>query len=230
MSLVYEVYYKSLHVKKIQREKTKTLLFEEVFEVQTDSQKAQKVLDALKQKFSQKNFATLTHAFLCDSQEFEKALLDFIILGFKDEKNLSNINLPSIFYVKNLEKELLRLAHRMYGFLRFEELKDGSLYAKVETKYNVLHFLGKHFVNRLGNLDFIIHDMQRELAFVKYQDSIEIRSVESYEIPEYSDNEEKFKKLWQTFFQSVAIKKRENKKLQRQLVPLMYRPFMNEFQ
>lgn len=230
LSLVYEVYYKKLHVRKIQREKTEALLFEEVLEVQTDEQKAQKVLNALKSKFSPQNFATITHIFLCDSKEYEKPLLDFIILGFKDEQNLQNINHPSIFYIKSLEKELFQVAHRMYGFVRFEELADNTLYAKIETKYNVLHLLGKHFLNRLGTCDFIIHDIERGLAFVKYNKSVEIRHVAAFDTPEYSEDEAKFKKLWQTFFKSVVIKKRENKKLQQQLVPLMYRTFMSEFE
>ncbi|WP_024955892.1 TIGR03915 family putative DNA repair protein [Sulfurospirillum arcachonense] len=230
LSLVYEVYYKRLHVKKIQREKTEVVLFEEVLEIQTDEQKSQKVLSALKKKFSSKNFTTITNIFLCDSKEFEKPLLEFIILGIKDEKNLNNINYPCILYIKNLEKEIFRVAHRMYGFVRFEELEDGTLYAKIETKYNVLYFLGKHFLNRLGDNDFIIHDIQREFAFVKYKNEIEIRHVASFDEPEYSKDEEKFKNLWKTFFQSVAIEKRKNKKLQQQLVPLMYRAYMSEFE
>ncbi len=230
LSLVYEVYYKNLHVRKILTEKTETSLFEEVIEVQTDIDKAQKVLMALEQKFSTQNFATITHIFLCDCTKYQKALLEFIILGFKDEKNLHNINHPSVFFIKNLERELLKVAHRMYGFVRFEELSDNTLYAKIETKYNVLYFLGQHFVKRLGTCDFIIHDIHRELAFVKYKECVELRHVASHETPEYSDDEAKFKKLWQTFFKSVAIKKRENKKLQQQLVPLMYRRFMSEFE
>jgi len=230
LTLVYEVYYTKLHVKKIQREKTEVLLFEEVFEVQTDTSKAQKVLSALKQKFSAKNFATITNVFLCDSKEFEKPLLDFIILGFKDKRNLNNINFPAILYMRNLEKELFRVVHRMYGFVRFKEIEDGTLYAKIETKYNVLYFLGKHFLNRLGDSDFIIHDIQREFAFVKYKNEIDIRHVSSFDEPEYSKDEEKFRNLWKTFFKSVAIEKRKNKKLQQQFVPLMYRTYMSEFE
>jgi probable DNA metabolism protein len=118
----------------------------------------------------------------------------------------------------------------MYGFVRFKEIEDGSLYAKIETKYNILYFLGKHFLNRLGNNDFIIHDIQREYAFVKYKNKFDIRHVATFDEPEYSKEEEKFQKLWKTFFQSVAIEKRNNEKLQQQLVPLIYRAYMSEFE
>ena len=56
-----------------------------------------------------------------------------------------------------------------------------------------------------------------------------IQNVSSFDMPSYSKDEEKFQKLWKTFFDSVAIESRENKKLQQQMVPLIYREFMNEF-
>jgi len=229
LSLIYEVYYKHLHVKSIQKVQKESLLFEQVMEIQTDTLKAQKVLAALEKSFSHKDFRTITNIFLCDSKEFEKPLLDFIILGFKDIKNLKNINYPSIFYIQNLEKELFHIVHKMTGFVRFEELEDHTLYAKIQTKFNVISFLGKHFLHRLGSCDFIIHDVERKVAFVKYKDEINIRNVDSFQSPQYSRDEEKFKKLWKTFFQSVAIEKRKNTKLQKQLVPLMYRTYMSEF-
>ncbi|MDZ7819563.1 MAG: DUF4130 domain-containing protein [Aliarcobacter sp.] len=47
--------------------------------------------------------------------------------------------------------------------------------------------------------------------------------------PNYSQNEEKFQKLWKSFFNAVSIKERENKKLQQSQVPLIYRTYMSEF-
>jgi probable DNA metabolism protein len=117
----------------------------------------------------------------------------------------------------------------MYGFVRFEELEDKTLYAKIETKFNVLPFLGRHFYKRLSTSDFIIHDIKRNLAFVKSNKDAQIRSVASFEAPTLSQEEEHFKRLWKVFFQSVAIKERENKKLQQNFVPLLYRTYMSEF-
>lgn len=229
LTLVYEVYYKKLHVNKITKEKINSLIMEDISEIQTDIHKAKKVLTALKNNFSKKNFSTIRNIFLCDSKEFEKSLLEFIILGFKDEINLQNINHPCIFYIRALEKELFMIVHKMTGFVRFEELDDETLYAKIDTKFNVLYFLGEHFLKRLGRLDFIIHDIKRGYAFVKNQENISIKQVASFEEPTHSKDEEKFKKLWKTFFESVAIEKRKNKKLQQNLVPLIYRTYMSEF-
>jgi hypothetical protein len=51
---------------------------------------------------------------MCDSKDFEMALLEYIIIGFKDAKQLYNINNSCVFYLNNLEKELFKNVHKMY--------------------------------------------------------------------------------------------------------------------
>ena len=157
------------------------------------------------------------------------ALLEYIIIGFKDFKQLYNINNSCVFYLNSLEKELFRLVHKMYAFIRFEELEDGTLYGKIESKFNVVYFLGKHFLKRFNNQNFIIHDLDRKLAFVKIDEEFSIQEVAYFDEPTYSSNEEKFQKLWKSFFRGVTIKERINLKLQQNLVPLVYRTYMSEF-
>ena len=157
------------------------------------------------------------------------ALLEYIVIGFKDSKQLYNINNSCVFYLNNLEKELFKNVHRMSGFIRFEELEDKTLYAKVESKFNVLYFLGKHFLKRFNNQNFIIHDLNRRIAFVKINETFSIQEVAFFDEPNYSSNEQKFQKLWKCFFSGVTIKERTNLKLQTQMVPLLYRTYMSEF-
>ena len=230
LTLVYEVYYQKLETKTIYKTTPPNLCFDELYTIETDIDKAKKVFTALKKTFSKSQLNTLYHTFLCDSHNFEYELLHFIQLGFKDTANLSNITIASIFYIHSLEKEYLRLAHKMYGFVRFEELDDKILYAKIETKFNILMLLGNHFTKRLGNHSFIIHDISRSLAYIRENNQSDIKEVSAFEIPKNSNAEMHFKKLWKTFFHSVAIENRKNHKLQKQLVPLLYRTHMSEFQ
>jgi probable DNA metabolism protein len=166
---------------------------------------------------------------MCDSKEFEMALLEYIIIGFKETKQLFNINNSCVFYLNSLEKELFRNVHKMTGFIRFEELEDATLYAKIESKFNVVYFLGKHFLKRFNNQNFIIHDLNRKLAFVKIENDFSVQEVAYFDEPNYSSNEQKFQKLWKSFFSGVTIKERINSKLQQQMVPLIYRTYMSEF-
>lgn len=229
LTLVYEVYYKKLKPTTILRQYPNSLVLEELIEIETELEKTQKVFSAIKTKFDKKNFELILNIFMCDSKEFELNLLKYIVLGFKDKKELFNINNPEVFYLQNLEKELFSNLHKMYGFVRFEELEDGTLYSKIETKFNLVYFLGKHFFKRLNNQNFIIHDIDRKIAFIKTNQNTSIQNVVEFEQPTLSQNEEKFTKLWNRFFNTIAIETRENRKCQQNLVPLIYRTYMTEF-
>ena len=229
LSLVYEVYYKKLKPTKIYKTLPNEIIFEEILEIQTSEENSTKVLKAIKTKFPKPIVEKILNIFMCDSRAFEVALLEFIIIGFKDTKQLFNINNSSVFYLSNLEKELFKNVHKMYAFVRFEELDDDTLYAKLECKFNVVYFLAKHFLKRFNNQNFIIHDINRKIAFIKTKDDYSIQEVAFFDEPNYSTNEEKFQKLWKRFFKGVTIEERINPKLQQQLVPLIYRTYMSEF-
>ena len=229
LSLVYEVYYKKLKPTKIYKTLPNEIIFEEILEIQTSEENSTKVLKAIKTKFPKQIVEKILNIFMCDSRAFEVALLEFIIIGFKDTKQLFNINNSSVFYLSNLEKELFKNVHKMYAFVRFEELDDDTLYAKLECKFNVVYFLAKHFLKRFNNQNFIIHDINRKIAFIKTKDDYSIQEVAFFDEPNYSANEEKFQKLWKRFFKGVTIEERINPKLQQQLVPLIYRTYMSEF-
>ncbi len=230
LSLVYEVYYEKLHVSGIVKKMPNTLMFERFHVVLSDEVKAHKVLDAIVKHFTKEQQRTIFHTVLCDTKAYEMALFEYVCIGFKNPKALRNITNASLFYIQNLEKELLCLVHKMYGFTRFEELEDGTFYAKIETKFNIVPFLGEHFCKRLGNIPFIIHDVKRSLAFVKNDAIREIRSIAAFDAPTVSSEEEKFKMLWKSFFKAAAVQERLNPKLQRSWVPLLYRTYMSEFE
>ena len=229
LSLVYDVYYEKLAPIKIYKTLPNEIIFEEIKDIQTSKENSIKVLDAIKSKFPKDIVQKILNIFMCDTREFELNLLEYIIIGFKETKQLFNINIPCVFYLNNLEKELFKNVHKMYAFIRFEELEDGSLYGKIESKFNLVYFLGKHFLKRFNNQNFIIHDINRKLAFVKMQNDYSIKEVAFFDEPNYSPNEQKFQKLWKSFFSGVTIKERINPKLQRQMVPLIYRTYMSEF-
>jgi len=230
LSLVHDVYYKKLTISKIVKTPPQTLFIDEIIQIETNESHATKVLEALKNRLDKKHLETILNTFLCDSKAFEFDLLHFVITGFRDQKQLDNINRPFVFALQNYQKELFRLHHRMSGFIRFEELEDGTLYAKIDVQFNIAYLLGRHFMKRFNNQHFIIHDMRRQLAFIHSDSFSGVRQVLDYEAPTLSQEEAKFKRLWKSFFDSVAIESRTNPKLQRQFVPLIYRTYMSEFQ
>lgn len=87
----------------------------------------------------------------------------------------------------------------MYAFTRFEELKDGMLYAKIAPPRNVLPLIGRHFVKRLKTHNFIIHDTKRNLITVWDNKSLELHPIIEASEPELHEDEIIFKTLWKTF-------------------------------
>lgn len=229
LSLIYDVYYQKLKPASIYKKLPNEIIFEEIIEIQTEEEKYTKVLNAIKSNLSKQIVQKILNIFMCDSKNFEMDLLEYIILGFKDKQQLLNINNSCVFYLNNIEKELFKNVHKMYAFIRFEELEDNSLYAKLECKFNVLYFLAKHFLKRFNNQNFIIHDINRKLAFIKNGKDFLIQKVAHFDDPTHSINEQKFQKLWKSFFKGVTIEERINLKLQQNQVPLIYRTYMSEF-
>lgn len=230
LSLVYDVYYKKLTPKEILREMPQTLLLEDIYEVIYDEVNAMKVFASLKERFLPQNLQSIQNIFLCEAIAFEMDLLVFIVLGFKSQKELQNINNPAIFRLRSYEKQLFHNYHKMSGFLRFVELEDGSLYAKLESRFNLAYLLGRHFSKRLNNQEFYIHDIARSLVFVHTKELKGIQKLAAFELPEHSADEAKFQRLWKEFFRSVSIESRKNEKVQKQTVPLLYRTYMSEFE
>lgn len=229
LTVVHEVYYKKIKPTLILKKSPDTLIYDTIYEVRYDEAKSLAVFEALQKKFTKENFERILHIFMCDEVDFESDLLHYIMIGFKSQKELGNITILSVFRLHALQKELFHIYHKMSGFLRFSELEKGVLYAKVETKYSVLYFLGKHFSKRLNNQNYIIHDVKRALAFIHTDEFKGMQKVAEFQTPCHSKEEQKFSNLWRTFFQSTAIKNRENKKLQKQTLPLLYRAYMTEF-
>ena len=69
---------------------------------------------------------------------------------------------------------------------------------------------------------FVVHPRERPWYVL-------VDSGEQLKLPEYSPEEKEYRKLFQTFCHSIAIKQRQNSGLQLQMLPLRYREFMVEF-
>lgn len=169
------------------------------------------------------------HAFLCDDLPFEMDLLHFLRMGLEDAGQLRDLAHPVVFAIEGYQKRVLRTLHKMLE-TRFEELADGSLYARIEPPRNVLPMMGRHFAERFGREDFTIRDVKRFQALLYAQGSLKLRTVHAWQEPELSPDEQTFQKLWNIFFDEIAIKDRINPALQRNFVPIRYRRWMTEFQ
>lgn len=108
------------------------------------------------------------------------------------------------------------------GLLRFIEIGDNLFYASIHPDNNIIENLGQHFIRRLPTQNFIIHDKNRNIAFLYNTKEYKIIDSTLLTIPDISEKEKKYQELWTAFFKTIAIKERSNSRLQMQYMPKKY--------
>ena len=140
---------------------------------------------------------------------------------------------PYVNRVFQLSRSTGNEAHHLLGFVRFQELENGVLFARIHPKNDVLPFLGEHFSDRLPQENFMIYDENRQLAvlhpkgagfFITDTEELDMEMLERY-----SPEELEYQKLWCKFFDSIAVEARKNLKLQNQNLPKRFQQDIVEF-
>lgn len=198
--------------------------------VTTDTVKAQRVLKGLRDKVHPRAQILVRRGFLSCAEERELMLFRFIQFcmanGPKSLHALANPNVsPLLKAVKYLEQE----AHLYTGFVRFSQ-QENILVGEIEPKNQVLPLIRTHFCNRLNTECFVLHDRTHHEALFYRPGRWAIIPIEDFQMDAPGPEELKFRALWRTFYNTVAIEGRINPKLQRTHLPYRYRNRMTEFQ
>jgi probable DNA metabolism protein len=204
-------------------------LFAKTYTVETQKEKAQKVARSIQEKISRETYENIYDAFLSEEVDAELDILRYVQLGFTLGKKLDeDLAHPLVLPIHQKSQRVARERHRMLGLLRFEKLKTGIYYAPFSPTYDILSTLGSHFAERFGDQSFIIHDIKRRVALL-YKPKRWIMTPVDGELKLELDEEEKaFQQLWTRYYQHIAIKNRQNLKLQRQFMPKKYWRFLTE--
>lgn len=204
--------------------------------VPVDMENAVKVARTVQNKFGQEVYYTLLRTALSKEKDYKaQAIFGTIQYGISNNVATDLLNYlkrKEIYQVFQLNRTVANEANKFLQFIRFQELFNGVLYAKIAPENNVLPLLAEHFTDRLKNENFMIYDENRKMALVynreKHWEIYENIIIEEEQL-QMAECEENMKKLWKTFYESIAIKERSNLELQRQLLPLKFRKFMTEF-
>jgi probable DNA metabolism protein len=193
-------------------------------EILTDLDKAEEVVSMMRKK-SNKLLQKVYFAYLCDRAKIEMTVFKYIDMdgGWDDLRNDVVIDIE-----KNIHN-LFSERHKMLGFLRFSEMKDGVMLGFISPKNNILPLLGVHFKKRFGNNRWVIVDKVRRLVIYYDGKRLSHGELEWLGDIEYSETEQKIRESWKKFFDSVAIKERISYERQRGKVPLWVRDEMIEF-
>lgn len=211
-----------------------TLLFAEYIEVVPDAEKSEKVQRSVRLRVSEEAYEMVMKAVLSGEKEKGEIIYRFLIYAFREGaracKSYGNPWAMQLFEtVRGFDNE----AHHLKGFLRFEEQENGLLLARYAPKNNVLGELMQHFADRLNTENFMIFDVKRRMVgmhksgeswFVYHLNDEEYRMLSERYVAE-----DTYTTLWKIFHRRIAIEERENRALQRNNLPLRFRPYMTEF-
>lgn len=211
-------------------------LFTEYIYVDRDEEKAGKVAKALVRKFGQNVYEHLTYILCVDSDRRVDVFYHVIELGLKlkyPETIFNNLGNPWVMEGFEMKRKASKEIMHLLGFLRFEELRNGILYARFHPKTDCILFLARHFADRLPSENFIIYDEKRQKCIIHpYRSEWFLRTqvkADTFQDLEGSDAQQFFEMLYKEFCRTIAIQERKNEKLQQNMLPLHFRDCMVEF-
>lgn len=211
-------------------------LFAVYLHSQPDSVKTDKVVRTLKSRLGEEVYHAICRAaasFYPDKGEAVYRTVVEGITGGSGRRTMENLRNPYVTRTFELARRTANEVHHEIEFLRFQELEQGILYAKIGPENNVLSFVMPHFAERLAPENFMIYDEKRGLFGVHpaleewYLVSGVTQDVQ--ESLKWSGEELKYQELFALFHKTIAIRERKNGRLQQQMLPLRFRDYMVEF-
>jgi len=231
---VFEYHYKDVEI--TGREKFfQENIFAEIHEVITQTDKSDRVLKKLEQHIGKQGIHQLLKVFLSDDPESEILILSAVKQSIQHpgENILENFADSDILKISKICKSVDRERHRMTAFVRFEKMKDGIFFAKIDPDFNVLPLIRKHFKDRYQDQKWMIYDLRRNYGILYDLENCDFFYPE--EKPDFNqyqqkfhDEEKNYQTLWQRYFTKTNIVERKNLKLHIQHVPKRYWKYLTE--
>ena len=210
-------------------------LFVSYEHILSSEEKARKVSHTIIDYFGEETYLSICKALATEDEEKADAVYHVLVQGIRD-KNRKIMEKFSDAYV-NKTFELCRYTNNeilhMRGFLRFQELEKGILFATIGPRNNILTFLAPHFADRLPNENFIIYDDTREICVVhpikKDWFLMDGDYINKEAATHFSHAEKEYRDLFTFFCKRLEIKERRNIALQTQMCALHFQKYMSEF-
>jgi probable DNA metabolism protein len=228
-------------------------LFTEMETVTTDPQLAGKLLQALAGKLTRSAFHDLYFCFLSEVAGIEKSIGDYLQKILKYGGSFAqNYADDTARLIRKTSDRVSYEIHRYHGFVRFRKMNDGLYYAPIEPDSNIVELLAPHFSARFADQPWFIHDLRRskglyydggrtgERAQCRLVTGVEARPEAVLSVRQigmhgvdfnpgiFEADEPLYQELWNEYFKGIAIRERENKRLQRQHMPKRYWAHMTE--
>lgn len=214
---------KPYNIKNIDYEPT---LLDEVINLETVDNK--EVINTIIKLSGHYTLKVMYYVYLSSNINKELIIYYLFLNCYKYQSKVLNMrNLKCVSESLKISGYVSREAHRFKGFVRFKELKNKVLYAEIEPTNNILSIISNHFKTRLANFYWIIKDNKRELISLYDKKNYYIIDAKSLIIDLEIENN-KYEELWQSFYDTIGIKERENAKCRMNFMPKKYWKYIIE--
>ena len=142
---------------------------------------------------------------------------------------LGNFSDETLHPVAAAVRHLNGEAHQLKGFVRFSEL-GGVLGGEIRPKNRVLPLLRSHFCARYQGESFFLYDRTHREALFYAGGKAAIRPLADFQMASPDETEARYRTLWKRFYDTVAIRERENPRCRMTHMPKRYWDEMTEFQ
>ena len=198
--------------------------------VETDQARAVRVWKGICRNISPAAGELARRAFLTCLPEREVRIWQFLRYGFeRGSAVMADLGDMRVNLLRGAVHHLDSEAHLYKGFVRFSD-QNGVLVAVIEPKNRVLPVLRTHFTARLNTECFLIYDATHHEALMYRPRQWAIVPAEHFQAGAPDERERQYRRLWRTFFETVAIEARTNPRCQNTNLPKRFRAMMTEFQ
>ena len=198
--------------------------------VDTDQAKAERVYRSLSKKISPQACRLVTQAFLTCLPERELHMYRFLRLGYQRGADLTrDLTDDRVHVLWKAVQHLGSEAHLLKGFLRFSD-QQGVLVGEIEPKNRVLPLLRPHFCTRYSGEHFLIYDRTHRELLIHQPGRWAILPAEDFAPAPPGQEEVTYRRLWRRFYDTIAIRERENPRCRMTNMPKRFWGTMTEFQ
>lgn len=208
-------------------------LFDEFVQIRTDPVIADRVWTGLHRHLGVRQRQRLFQAHLSGHPDVEALIFRRIVDAIPgNHLRKSESDLSVRIRIDQLSQKVRREAHRLKGFIRFQQTTEGRYLALIAPRYDVLPLIRRHFESRYADQDWMIYDTTRNYG-IGYNreatreirlDTAALSAVEQ----DADDRERLFQTLWQCYYAAVNIKARDNPRLHRRQLPRRYWRYLTE--
>lgn len=229
LSCIFESYAKKETLTAIYRDEDAVPTLFDCRTVVTDQDHANRVLRKLI-KVSPAAAELVQKGFLTCMEDKELHLYRLVVKLLREGPSfLRKLSDETLYPVATAVRHLNGEAHLLKGFVRFSEL-GGVLGSEIEPKNRVLPLLRTHFCARYREDAFFIYDRTHKEALFYARGKAIIRPIEDFQMAPPDEQEANYRLLWKRFYDTIAIKERENPRLRMSNMPKRYWNTMTEFQ